>query len=183
MALALCAFPATAPLRATTDQDPRGVVDALDIRDVEGEWFEIATSASWSKRRCVSDTRYVFRASGRLALDVRRACTTPTGEERRQGRLAAAADGSGALRLRLTPAVFSWLPAAWEDFWVLARASDGSWMLVGDRRRDAVAVLSRTVALDEAAFAASLAEMRRRGLDIGRLLPVPHPAGAWGLRP
>lgn len=163
---------------------PPVVVPRLDVAELAGEWFEVAGTGSWSRRRCVADTRFHFalRRDPR-SLDVATACTTTEGTERKRGRLRGDAAGSGTLRLRLVPGPFGLLPGVWDDFWVLAIGDDGSWMLVGDRRRQSLSVLSRTVALDEAALAQAFAVARSQAFDVGRLDRVSHPAGATGLRP
>lgn len=79
--------------------------------------------------------------------------------------------------------MFSWLPASWSDFWILEAGAEQNWLLVGDHRREHLLVLSRVVALDEAAMAQACAAARREGYDPDRLMRVTHPAGATGLRP
>lgn len=159
------------------------VVPRLELARLAGEWFEVAGTGAWSRRRCVADTRFLFsvRRDPR-ALDVATACTTADGVERKRGRLRGSSSGTGALRLRLVPRVFAPLPAVWDDFWVMAVGEDQAWLLVGDRRRQSLAVLSRTVALDEAALAQALATSRSLAYDVDRLSRVAHPAGATGLR-
>jgi lipocalin len=163
---------------------PLEVVPRIALHGLAGEWFEVAGTGAWSRRRCVADTRFVFlpRRDPR-SLDVASVCTTSQGIERKRGRLRGDALGSGALRLRLVPTVFGVLPAVWSDFWVLALGEEEAWMLVGERHRRTLSVFSRTVALDETAFARALAVSRSLGYDVGRLSRVAHPAGATGLRP
>lgn len=163
---------------------PPAVVPQVVLARLAGEWFEVAGTGSWARRRCAADTRFRFatRRDPR-SLDVAMACTTPRGVERKRGRLRGDGAGSGALRLRLVPGVFSLLPAVWSDFWVLAVGEGERWLLVGDRRRQSLSVLSRTVALDEAAFARALAMSRALSYDIDAVSRVIHPAGATGLRP
>jgi len=100
-----------------------------------------------------------------------------------RGRLRAHKAGDGRLSIRFTPVVFSWLPATWSDFWVLEAGDGFGWLLVGDNKRERLAILSRTVALDDASVARALAAARRLGYSLDRLAPVPHPAGATGLLP
>lgn len=164
--------------------DPPAAIPDFALSRLVGEWFEMASTGAWSRRRCVADTRFGFsvgRAS--RSLDVATACSTSRGIERRRGRLRGGKGTGGTLRLRLVPAPFGLLPAVWDDFWVLAVGEGDAWLVVGDRRRQSLTVLSRTVALDEAAFALALARARAQGFDIDRLSRVAHPSGATGLRP
>lgn len=183
-AILLAAMAVTAmPLRAQAPTPPVAV-PRLEMARLAGEWFEVAGTGAWSRRRCVADTRFLFsvRPDPR-ALDVATACTTAHGVERRRGRLRGNSADTGALRLRLVPRLFAPLPAVWDDFWVLAVGENAAWLLVGDRRRQSLAVLSRTVALDEAALAQALATSRSLAYDVGRLGRVAHPSGATGLKP
>ncbi len=154
---------------------PIGIgVDAL-----AGDWFEAATSGSFALRRCVSDTRHHFARRSARTLEVHTACAADRGVEYRRGFLSAPRAGDGRFSLRYAPLVLSWAPAAWSDFWVLD-AGEG-WLLVGDRQRRTLAVLSRTVALDESTLAAAMAAARARGFDPGVLRVVAHPSGATGI--
>ena len=75
--------------------------------------------------------------------------------------------------LRFAPALFAWLPAIRHDYWVLAGDPSDRWLLVGDRARTRLSVLSRWVSLDEASLARALQVARVQGFDVG-----PSGAGA-----
>ncbi|MEZ5294236.1 MAG: lipocalin family protein [Vicinamibacterales bacterium] len=156
------------------------MLEAFSALRLVGDWYEVAGTGSWSSRRCVSDTRYSFRAKG-PAVSASRACTTALGVERRRGLAKGDGSGTGALKLRLVWPVFATLPAAWSDFWILAAGNGDEWLLVGDRDRARLSLLSRTVALDESAFARAIAAARAAGYSVDGLARVAHPAGATGL--
>ena len=71
--------------------------------------------------------------------------------------------------LRFAPALFAWLPAIRNDYWVLAGDPSDRWLLVGDRARTRLSVLSRWVSLDEASLARALQVARVQGFDVDRL--------------
>lgn len=181
MALILCGLiVAGGPLRAQSGRWPTAL-EALDLNLLAGEWFEVATSGSWSHRRCTADTRFHWTVTGARALDVRSACTTPSGEDVRKGRIRAPLGSHrGRLSVRFAPALFAWLPAVWNDFWVLAEDPDHAWLLVGDRERTRLSVLSRWVSLDEASLARAIRVARVQGFDVDRLAPVRQTSGASG---
>lgn len=158
---------------------PPPVPIGIGVEALEGDWFEAATSGSFALRRCLSDTRHHFARRSARTLEVHTACTSDRGVEYRRGFLSTPRPGDGRFSLRYAPLVLSWAPAAWSDFWVLD-AGEG-WVLVGDRRRRTLAVLSRTVALDESSLAAAMAGARSRGFDPGLLRVVAHPSGATGV--
>ncbi len=163
-------------------QGPPEVVPHLEMARLAGEWFEISTTGTWWHRRCLSDTRYRFEALAGTTLRVSSTCTTHRAAVEQRGRLRAADGGGGRLSISFAPRIFAWLPVTWSDFWVLAAADDLGWLLVGDNRRERLSILSRTLALDEAAIAQALAAARQQGYGIERLARVPHPAGPTGLR-
>jgi apolipoprotein D and lipocalin family protein len=155
-------------------------VERFELDGLAGDWYEVASTGSGPHRRCLGDTRFtVARPAGRHA-DVVRTCTTPGGLEVRRGRVRAPRDGTGALDARFAPAVFAWLPMVWDETWVLAVGDERTWVLLGDRRRQHLAVWARVVSLPESSLAVAIGEARRQGFDVERLVTVPHPAGASG---
>lgn len=154
-------------------------VDVLDLDPLAGDWYEVATFGSWPHRRCVADTRLRWVVKDDRTIEVRRSCTTASGEEIRDGRLRARqASHPGRLSERVAPAILTWLPAAWSDYWVLAVGDERAWLLVGDRRRARLSVLSRWVALDEASLATAVGAARAQGFDVDRLTTVRHASGS-----
>ncbi len=154
-------------------------VGELELASLAGEWHEIAAYGSWWQRRCVADTRYVWIVRGPRTIDVQCSCTGTSGVESRSGRIRTAEPSRpGQLSARFAPVVLSWLPGVWSDYWVFGRSEDPGWLLVGDRRRQRLALLSRWAVLDEAAFAAAIAAARRQGFEVDRLLSVPQIRGS-----
>jgi len=157
------------------------VVPHVDAGSLTGEWYEVASTGTWWHRRCRADTRYLFDQPDPTGWRATSACTTLRGIEVHRGRLRTGRAGDGRLSIQFTPRLFAWLAATWSDFWVLAAGDDGTWLLVGDNRRERLLIVSRTVTLDEAAIARALAAARRQGYVLDRLSLVPHPAGATGV--
>ncbi len=146
-------------------------VDSIDLGTIAGEWYEVAAFGSWSHRRCVGDTHFEFMPKGDRPLAVRSRCRTATGADSFRGLIRAPQSApQGRLSVRYAPAFFSWLPAVWSDHWILAVAPNRSWLLVGDRHRERLAVLSRWVALDEASLAVAISHARTQGFDVDRLV-------------
>lgn len=162
-------------------QGAPAAVPHVDATSLTGEWYEVASTGTWWHRHCRADTRYLFDQPGPTGWRATSACTTPRGLEVHRGRLRTGRAGDGRLSIRFTPRLFAWLAATWSDFWVLGTGDDGSWMLVGDNRRERLLIVSRTVTLDEAAIARALAAARQQGYVIDRLALVPQTAGATGV--
>ena len=154
-------------------------LETLDLGPLAGDWFEVATSGSWSHRRCTADTRFTWIVTDARTIDVRSACTTPSGEQVRSGRMRAPLGSPrGRLSVRFAPALFAWLPTIWNDYWVLAEDRDHAWLLVGDRARTRLSVLSRWMSLDEASLARAVQVGRVQGFDVDRLAPVRQTSGS-----
>lgn len=169
------------PAPGIAAQGVPAVVPHLEVSVLAGDWYEIASTGTWWHRRCVADTRYRFDQPGPGGLRATSVCTTPRGVESHRGRLRAGRSEDGRLSIRFNARLFSWLPAAWSDFWVLASGDDAAWLLVGDNRRERLLIVSRTVVLDEASVARALAAARHQGYGFERLARVPQPAGPTGL--
>ena len=90
------------------------------------------------------------------------------------GRLRQAGRSGGRLKIRFAPGFFGWLPMSWSDHWVLAFDDEYRWYVVGDDHRDRLAILSRTVAPDEASMARAIAAARAQGYDVDRLVRIPQ---------
>ena len=177
-ALVVCGLLATSVLlRAQSGRWPTAL-EVFDLEPLAGDWFEVATSGSWSHRRCTANTRFHWTVTNSRTIDVRSACTTPSGGERRHGQIRAPRGShQGRLSVRFAPALFAWVPAIWTDYWVLAEAPEHDWLLVGDRARTRLSVLSRWVSLDEASLARAVQVARVQGFDVDRLAPVRSGSG------
>ena len=96
-------------------------------------------------QKCFGDVRavYAIRQDGRL--DVVNRCRTDDGVTEARG-VARVVDSRTAakLKVRFAPAVQSFLPAVWGDYWVLGLAPDYSWATVGSPDRKHLWILGRT---------------------------------------
>lgn len=150
-------------------------VEELSLPSLAGQWYEVAAFGSWSHRRCNANTRFEWALRDSRTVDVRSSCATGTTQEVRTGRLrASAGTHRGRLAVRFAPAFLGWLPAAWSDHWVLAVGEEQRWLLIGDRRRSKLSVMSRFAVLDEASYAQAIRVARFQGFDVDRLVAVPQ---------
>ncbi len=76
--------------------------------------------------------------------------------------------------MRFAPAVLSFLPFVWGDYWILGLADDYSWAVVGSPDRDYLWVLSRTPVLDSNRYPLALAAASGNGFDVTRLTRTRH---------
>lgn len=143
-----------------------------------GTWYEVASFGTWGQRHCSTGTIFELAARSATEATLRSRCRTASGVETRSGRLRVDGD-QGRWRTNFAPRVFGWLPGLWGDFWVLGHDPELSWFVVGEHGHQGLSVVSRTMALDEAALAHALALARRAGFDVGRLVRVSHDVDDW----
>jgi len=159
-----------APLRAQAPPPVR-TVERVDLDRYLGDWSEIARFPNRFQNDCVGDVRarYARRADGRL--DVINQCRTTEGTDDARG-VARIVDSSSfaKLKVRFAPALLSWLPAVWGDYWILGLATDYSWAVVGSPDREYLWVLSRTPSLDEDKQVLAWRAARDNGFDTDRLV-------------
>jgi apolipoprotein D and lipocalin family protein len=171
---ALC-LPAAA-MRAAGPSDPVTTVPAVDLTRYLGTWYEIARYDNWFQRSCAGDVAatYATRADGRL--DVTNVCRTSDGGMKTAKGLAEVVDRNtrARLKVRFAPAILSFLPMVWGDYWVLGLDVDYAWAVVGTPDRKYLWILSRTPTLNEAQKNAVLAIVRAQGFDQQRLLYTPQ---------
>ena len=148
---------------------PVRTVPAVDLDRYAGDWFEIARFPNRFQRQCTGNVTasYARRADGRL--DVVNRCRTRDGEDEARGE-ARVVDPTGArLKVRFAPAVLSWLPFVWGDYWILGLADDYSWAVVGSPDRQYLWILARSARLGDETFERALAAARANGFDVDRL--------------
>jgi apolipoprotein D and lipocalin family protein len=145
-------------------------VDKVDLSRYVGEWFEIARFPNRFQRQCTGDVRAVYTARQDGRLDVVNRCRTDEGVTEARG-VARVVDPQSAakLKVRFAPAILSFLPAVWGDYWVLGLAPDYSWATVGSPDRKYLWILARTSAIGADAYAAALQAARSNGFDVAQL--------------
>ncbi len=165
---------------AIQDQRPEPVrtVEYVDVDRYLGDWFEIARFPNRFQRTCAGDVRatYAKRADGRL--DVTNRCRLADGRIIDALGVARIVDvrTSAKLKVRFAPAVLSFLPFVWGDYWIVGLADDYSWAVVGSPDRNYLWILGRAAALDAGRLASALAAARASGFDVERLVRTSHGA-------
>ena len=161
---------AAAPGAAGQDR-PVQTVGKVDLSRYVGEWFEVARFPNRFQRQCLGDVRavYAIRQDGRL--DVVNRCRTDNGVTEARG-VARVVDSRTAakLKVRFAPAILSFLPAVWGDYWVVGLAPDYSWATVGSPDRKYLWILGRTPAIETEAYAAALEAAKSNGFDVASLI-------------
>lgn len=167
---------ASSPVQPTT---PVRTVDKVDLDRYVGDWYEIARFPNRFQRICAGDVRasYVKRPDGRI--DVINRCRTADGVTEARG-VARIVDlrTFATLKVRFAPAVLSFLPFVWGDYWILGLGDDYSWAVVGSPDREYLWILARASVLDAERSASAMAAARANGFDIERLVKTNHTPAA-----
>ena len=161
---------------ASLQSDQVRTVDAVDLDRYLGDWFEIARFPNRFQRSCTGDVRatYTRRSDGRI--DVVNRCRASDGhviEARGVARIVDART-SAKLEVRFAPAVLSFLPFVWGDYWIVGLADDYSWAVVGSPDRAYLWILARTSTLETDRLDTARAAARANGFDIDRLAMTRH---------
>ena len=163
-----------APPRA--EKETMTPVPTLDLQRYTGTWYEIARLPNPFQRKCARSVvvRYGLREGGRL--DVLNECAEADGRIRRASGVARLADPQGPpskLKVRFAPAILSFIPSVWGDYWVLDLAPDYSYAVVGEPKGRYLWILSRSPRMPEPLYAEILGRAARF-YDISRVVRTVH---------
>lgn len=168
---AALAQPASPPLKT---------IPALDVKRYMGTWYEIAKFPNRFQKKCAGDTTatYGLREDGRVSV-VNRCRTHEGGEDVAEGvaRQLGAAD-SPRLEVRFAPAILSFIPLVWGDYWVIDLDEQYQLSAVSEPKREYLWILSRSPQVDPAAYEALLGRLAAQGLDTSRLERTSHTGAA-----
>lgn len=155
---------------------PLQTIERLDVGRYLGTWYEIAKYPNRFQRQCVADTQALYRQREDGQLDVVNRCRQSNGEMTEavgRARQIGAAD-SPKLEVRFAPAWLSWLPMVWGDYWVIDLDPAYQLVAVSEPKREYLWVLSRTPAVDAAAYQALLGRLQVKGFDLSKLEKSGH---------
>jgi apolipoprotein D and lipocalin family protein len=154
---------------------PLPTVPRVDLDRYAGDWYEVARLPNRFQNRCIGDVRasYTRRDDGRI--DVVNRCRTEDGAIDARGVARVVDENTFAqLEVRFAPALLSFLPMVWGDYWIIGLADDYSWAVVGSPDRKYLWILSRTADLDPALFDRAVGIARDNGFDVTRLVKTTH---------
>ncbi len=173
LALVTGAVPVTGASEASMTEatGPVTTVAAVDLDRYVGDWFEIARFENWFQKKCAGDVKasYARRPDGRI--DVTNSCRTADGSTtvaKGQARVVDQATRS-KLKVRFAPAVLSWLPFVWGDYWIIGLDEQYRWAVVGSPDRGYLWILSRTRDLDPSGDQQAVDAARANGFDVSKL--------------
>jgi len=161
-------------------QGPAGPVQSIPSLDLEryaGLWHEVARLPNRFQIRCVGGVTATYELADR-GIRVVNACRIADGSVIRaegRARLDQREGPASRLKVRFAPALLSFLPMVWADYWVLDLTDDYGAALVGTPDRRYLWVLSRHAELDAATYERLVATATRQGFDVARLQSSDQP--------
>lgn len=169
LTLSGCATFQTGPVGNPTVPEP---ARAVDLDRYLGLWYEIGRYDNGFERGCEGVTaEYTLRDDG--LIGVRNSCRqdTPDGRLRVAEGRAKVVDGSDGAKLKVS--FFG--PFFFGDYWVLDRADDYSWSIVGEPRGRYLWLLSREAQPSPAVRDRIMQRVRDMGYDLSLVRPVQQP--------
>jgi apolipoprotein D and lipocalin family protein len=155
---------------------PLTTISALDVPRYMGTWYEIAKFPAWFQKKCVADTRAEYSLLPGGKVQVINLCRQENGQMKEAVGSARqiGEKTSSMLEVRFAPALLSFIPAVWGDYWVIDLDRDYQLVAVSEPQREYLWILSRTAKVDSAAYDALLERLTRKGFDLQRLERTVH---------
>ncbi len=152
-------------------------VESVDLQRYVGTYYEIARFPNRFQKQCVGEVTatYVVRTDGRI--DVINRCRTGDGtitEARGIAKRAGKDPSNAKLKVRFAPAILSFIPKVWGDYWILGVGPDYSYAVIGDPSRSYLWILSRTPVMPDLSYRQALEIANSNGYDTGRLVKTPQ---------
>lgn len=155
---------------------PLQPIESLVVPRYMGTWYEIAKFPNEFQKKCVADTsaNYSLGQDGRVQVVNR--CRTADGKSDVADGVARQLGGatSPKLKVRFAPAILSFIPMVWGDYWVIDLDEKYQLSAVSEPKREYLWILSRTPQVEPAAYDALLTRLTAQGLDVSKLVRTPQ---------
>ncbi len=152
---------------------PLRVVPEIDLARYAGTWYEIARYPNRFQKQCAGNVTATYTLLDDGQIKVVNRCRNEEGAvEEASGRARRKSDAEPPtkLQVRFAPAILSFLPFVWGDYWIIDLASDYSYVAVGEPSRKYLWILSRAPRMDEAVYAGILVRLKAQQYDVSRLV-------------
>ena len=149
------------------------VVPIVDLIKYSGLWYEIARLPNKFQKQCIGDVTATYTVLDDGSIKVVNCCRDEDGELAKAEGKAKRSDGetsNAKLKVRFAPAILSFLPFVWGDYWIIDVAPDYSYAVIGEPSRKYLWVLSRVPVMDEAEFNTILLKVKANGYDLEGLI-------------
>lgn len=162
--------------RRSTDESKLETVSSVDLKRYTGTWYEIARYQNKFEKKCVGNVTadYSLKDDGKIkvlnrCLKKDGTISDAEGEARIKDKTT-----NAKLEVRFAPGFLSFLPMVWGDYWIIDLASDYSYAVVGDPKRDYLWILSRTPQMSEPLYQEILHNVEQKGFNPGKIVKTPQ---------
>ena len=160
---------------ASSEANPRSdlaAIPSLDLPRYLGEWYEIAKFPNRFQRKCVGFTKATYTALPDGRVQVENRCRLADGSTDVAIGIArqVGAANSPRLKVRFAPALLSFIPMVWGDYWIIDLDKNYGLAAVSEPGRDYLWILSRTPTVSKPAYDALVARLSGQGLDVRKLV-------------
>lgn len=149
------------------------VVPTVDLSRYVGTWYEIARLPNGFQKDCAGNVTATYSLLDDGEMKVVNRCVKENGDTTAaEGRAKRAGDDepTSKLKVRFAPAVLSFLPFVWGDYWIIDLAPNYSYAVVGEPNREYLWVLARTPSIEEKTFQEILQRITQQGYDLSKLI-------------
>ncbi|MBC3917100.1 lipocalin family protein [Undibacterium sp. CY18W] len=170
--LALCVTANASDMPQSTGIKPLVPITALDVPRYMGTWYEIAKFNNRFQKRCTGFTTATYSAIPDGKVQVINRCRAENGDLVEAIGVARQVGNSSSpkLKVRFAPAILSFLPMVWGDYWVIDLDQNYQLAAVSEGTREYLWILSRTKKVDHAKYDALIARLAAQGLDVSKLV-------------
>jgi len=164
---------------ASNEANPRSdlaTIPALDLPRYLGTWYEIAKFPNRFQRKCAGFTTATYTALPDGRVQVENRCKLADGSVDSVVGVARQVGPSTSprLKVRFAPALLSFLPMVWGDYWVIDLDRDYGLAAVSEPGREYLWILARTPTVSKPAYDALVARLSGQGLDVRKLVRTPQ---------
>ncbi len=145
---------------------PLAVVPDLDLTRLAGEWYEIAAIPTFFTRGCTAGvSRYTMVEPDRFEVVTTCRKGSPTGEE-------VVSDGTLRVADRGVPAKLeiNYVPFIWGAYWVIEKADDYGYLVVGHPSRGYLWVYAREPAMDPDLYRGVMSRLEAVGYELDTIV-------------
>ena len=163
--------------RSAHAQNERGTplrtVPSVDLARYAGLWYEIARLPNRFQSDCTGNVTATYAIQEDGSIKVINRCLKIDGDTTSAEGVARRNDddtSNAKLKVRFAPAILSFLPFVWGDYWVIGLAPDYSYAVIGEPTREYLWVLSRSPEMPEDLLNAVLERVKEQGYDLSSLV-------------
>ena len=152
---------------------PLEVVPSVDLARYCGTWYEIARLPNKFQKKCTGNVTATYTLLDDGQIKVVNRCSKEDGEFTEvEGRAKRASDDgpNTKLKVRFAPAILSFLPFVWGNYWILELDTAYTYAVIGEPDREYLWILSRTPMMDENIIQGILGRMKEKGFDVEKIM-------------